>query len=154
MPDDAECFFYVAQRRPGPEPRRDSSASSTAGRGATSLNEGRGQNPGETVDEAGGGGYQSPLNEGRGQNPGETTVGLALVGQAITARSTKAGARTPARQLFQRPGFDASTGAQRRPGPEPRRDTWQAVWVADEDLAQRRPGPEPRRDARLRSTVG
>ena len=60
------------------------------------LNEGRGANPGDT---SGCGdaptGRRTSLNEGRGANPGDTRTG-SDVGARRRARSTKAGARTPA----------------------------------------------------------
>ena len=59
------------------------------------LNEGRGRDPGDT------GAYPrrrppgSPLNEGRGRDPGDTPDALCA-GGCLGARSTKAGAETPA----------------------------------------------------------
>ena len=86
-----------AQRRPGPEPRRNRQRRPRNRRTRRSLNEGRGQNPGETPWTAG---ITLPtriaLNEGRGQNPGETRrTGASWSRQE--ERSTKAGARTPAK---------------------------------------------------------
>ena len=87
-------LLFIAQRRPGREPRRHSPQPTPPFRAPAPLNEGRGANPGDTlaVD-------RSP----RGPRP----------------RSTKAGARTPATRLDR--NLSRVGNAQRRPGREPRR---------------------------------
>ena len=111
-----------AQRRPGPKPRRHSCQLSLALVTRPPLNEGRGQNPGDTRAKSrrlwpftiaqrrpgpkprrhafrgwGTPGIRPALNEGRGQNPGDTNC---------------------QRQVWAMVG-----SAQRRPGPKPRRHT-------------------------------
>ena len=44
------CSFRYAQRRPGPKPRRHVLRASPSSRKPTSLNEGRGLNPGDTIE--------------------------------------------------------------------------------------------------------
>ena len=63
--------FSPAQRRPGPRPRRHSRALSLPSR-------------------------SSSLNEGRGRDPGDTGLPLAHDTASMRLRSTKAGAETPA----------------------------------------------------------
>ena len=84
-----------AQRRPGREPRRHFSGTSASSSTRTSLNEGRGVNPGDTRRRRRREGAVTALNEGRGVNPGDT--------RTVT------------------PACPASHCAQRRPGREPRR---------------------------------
>ncbi len=95
--------FPPAQRRPGREPRRHLfMLTSEHPRDSTSLNEGRGENPGDTSTPATGWTTCSPsLNEGRGENPGDTPT-----------RAT---------------GSAAPVTAQRRPGREPRRHCYFAM---------------------------
>ena len=65
----------------------------------------------------------------------------------LRARSTKAGAKTPA-TLDSFRNKDLSTGdAQRRAGPRPRRHQIMQVAGEGDFTAQRRPGPRPRRHA-------
>ena len=92
----------LAQRRPGHQPRRHSSGSPSA------RTHGR---------------SSRPLNEGRGINPGDTYSLMVGLPHHPDARSTKAGASTPAT-----PSISASSrrgqwsgAAQRRPGHQPRR---------------------------------
>ena len=60
-------------------------------RSGSSLNEGRGVNPGDTADpQRAQRSLGVPLNEGRGVNPGDTR--LLAVAEPVAARSTKAGA--------------------------------------------------------------
>ena len=108
-----------AQRRPGREPRRHVQRRRGRQR-RTSLNEGRGANPGDTH-------YyrfrfrlrfraqRRPGREPRRHigNDGESSEGCR--------RSTKAGARTPATPPPVRVTSESSESAQRRPGREPRR---------------------------------
>ena len=133
-----------AQRRPGREPRRHTPAPRQAPRSGQALNEGRGANPGDTARRAASASPRRPLNEGRGANPGDT-VGRGIAKLPIShaqrrpgreprrherqfllglrqrqARSTKAGARTPATHDKRRVRF-WRVSAQRRPGREPRR---------------------------------
>ncbi len=155
-------------RNPG-----DTQAPLAVGRSRCPLNEGRGRNPGDTSRWRAWLRCRRPsLNEGRGRNPGDT--GLLDAEEAPDrARSTKAGAGTPATPAEPWASSPAPTRAQRRPGPEPRRHE-PHVAVADAQLvrstkagagtpatrgvisvrrsslhsAQRRPGPEPRRHRR------
>ena len=111
---------------------------------STSLNEGRGANPGDTRRPPASGRRGAPLNEGGGANPGDTNRGWqALV---VVHRSTKAGARTPATPATVARPAAPVTSAQRRPGREPRRHAyWPSMAPVHNACAQRRPGREPRR---------
>ena len=156
------------------------------------LNEGRGANPGDTRPPSGSLLGRKALNEGRGANPGDTHAATAPTPRPAAAqrrpgreprrhaagcptagrrpaRSTKAGARTPATRVRPRrrragwsalnegrganpgdtPPDDGGGGmppAQRRPGREPRRHPRRPTATAlPSRHAQRRPGREPRR---------
>jgi len=160
---------HSAQRRPGPEPRRHLGNQQPRVRSVTSLNEGRGPNPGDTLpSRPRGSASPRALNEGRGPNPGDTVPRPppdehvvhaqrrpgpeprrhgqgARPPHGHDARSTKAGARTPATPAMMIAAVPRGITAQRRPGPEPRRHVDSLVLPADYATAQRRPGPEPRR---------
>ena len=134
-----------AQRRPGREPRRHPIPVPRSSRPAPSLNEGRGANPGDTPPARSRRRRRRPaLNEGRGANPGDTTIAAGFPRAMIIAqrrpgreprrhgdrpanalrdgaRSTKAGARTPATRVTRCSSHALSDAAQRRPGREPRR---------------------------------
>ena len=86
-----------AQRRPGPKPRRHQ----------PSVNAPTGQS--------------TTLNEGRGRNPGDTDVLQGLPRYPVFQRSTKAGAETPATLERNPSPLLHAWLAQRRPGPKPRR---------------------------------
>ena len=134
----------LAQRRPGPRPRRHccpprvpvllAPRSTKAGaetpatrqpaargrRGSGSLNEGRGRDPGDTASPAARSTGSASLNEGRGRDPGDT----ANVSNCLCEFSN----------------------AQRRPGPRPRRHCHHGSKVTTLfPVAQRRPGPRLRR---------
>jgi len=116
----AALGLYLAQRRPGPEPQRHAAdlekVAAAAGRSTKAgartpatrltahfrlqhlrapLNEGRGPNPSDTSRPQASLGCSRSLNEGRGPNPSDTGRPVEQ-GKASRARSTKAGARTPA----------------------------------------------------------
>ena len=159
---------YIAQRRPGPKPRRHQKAASDCHPSWPTLNEGRGQNPGDTCLAMRGSTSGAPLNEGRGQNPGDTPTRCSKCKVCVT-RSTKAGAKTPATPdppgaprprpvalnegRGQNPG---DTGAGRSHNVSPTSlnegrgqnpgDT-STIGLVCQGLfdAQRRPGPKPRR---------
>ncbi len=63
------------------------------------------------------------------------------------ARSTKAGASTPATQGAMAPLEMLMAHAQRRPGPRPRQHTFSKTGSPLLNRAQRRPGPRPRQHA-------
>ena len=85
-----------------------------------------------------------PLNEGRGRDPGDTLELLRAELELDLLRSTKAGAETPA--TLPRPDVvEGGRCAQRRPGPRPRRHPTGHDRLVRGILAQRRPGPRPRR---------
>jgi hypothetical protein len=94
----------------------------TGGRCCEPLNEGRGVDPGNprgrwrgcpsTGDRA--------LNEGRGVDPGNPCSASATFTKFNIARSTKAGASTPAIPDHQPPSRPGEDHAQRRPGRRPR----------------------------------
>ena len=140
----------IAQRRPGPQPRRHiKRTGSHPNRCTGSLNEGRGLNPGDTSTVAVHGRCRSgSLNEGRGLNPGDT-------GRYTRARRMSTGALNEGRGLNpgdtptnsgQPPRAAVTPTAQRRPGPQPRRHPAAALArPCREAAAQRRPGPQPRR---------
>ena len=87
-------WMCVAQRRPGHAPRRHA-LRSTRSRAGAALNEGRGTHPGDTAHSRAPKAAPWPLNEGRGTHPGDT-LRQSLFPHRPYARSTKAGARTPA----------------------------------------------------------
>ena len=115
------CRSWIAQRRPGHQPRRHPPARWRSGRRGV------------------------PLNEGRGINPGDTGRESAGAGVWRGFRSTKAGASTPATHAARAGNSPAHMCAQRRPGHQPRRHTVDRVTVHETDNAQRRPGHQPRR---------
>ena len=87
-----------AQRRPGREPRRHAERLGALPPASTTLNEGRGANPGDT--------RRTPRTEGRparstkaGARTPATRQGLRVRPSKSSARSTKAGARTPATRV-------------------------------------------------------
>ena len=90
----------------------------------------------------------SSLNEGRGANPGDTPR-RRRAGQRRRPRSTKAGARTPATRAAAGDAAGRPCRAQRRPGREPRRHRPSVSSSWRSRPAQRRPGREPRRHLRL-----
>ena len=80
----------------GRNPGDTSSRSGCLRQTFSTLNEGRGRNPGDTrIKDRRKRSPSSTLNEGRGRNPGDTYPGDS-VRHAQLARSTKAGAETPA----------------------------------------------------------
>ena len=85
-----------AQRRPGPEPRRDQIVYAPTGFGKTRSTKAGARTPARPGVTGAVNVYYRTLNEGRGQNPGETRH-LAQNQIVLIERSTKAGARTPAR---------------------------------------------------------
>ena len=93
-----------------------------------------------------------PLNEGRGRDPGDTGL-TDRVAFLRDERSTKAGAETPATQpwplTFSCAGKPLNEGRGRDPGDT--RPFWD--WCAGISGAQRRPGPRPRRHSGV-SLVG
>ena len=90
-------------------------------RTSTTLNEGRGRDPGDTIGFGLPDAHYTTLNEGRGRDPGDTPPPYD--------------------------GADDPLAAQRRPGPRPRRHASAAMLSACILAAQRRPGPRPRRHA-------
>ena len=64
---------------------------------------------------------------------------------AALDRSTKAGAETPATPFTLTTYYRVCDDAQRRPGPRPRRHDADRAAGEGSDRAQRRPGPRPRR---------
>ena len=88
-----------AQRRPGPRPRRHPPVSRRRSPSCSTLNEGRGRDPGDTSCRRS---YVlwhcNALNEGRGRDPGDTLYFFDKTIHIII-RSTKAGAETPATPL-------------------------------------------------------
>ena len=150
-------------RTPATPPRPWSRASPGA-----SLNEGRGANPGDTptpvtralTDRVA---QRRPGREPRRHERYADAVRVALVRSTKAgartpatlghvhplppplARSTKAGARTPATPTSDRETRASNSGAQRRPGREPRRHSVTPSAIRPAPAAQRRPGREPRR---------
>ena len=109
----------VAQRRPGPKPRRVRIAVCTAPADAFAQRR-PGPKPRRVrAATCGSSTARSALNEGRGRSPGAWSIDHAD---------------------WKLPGI-----AQRRPGPKPRRVVaWPVSWRRSR-AAQRRPGPKPRR---------
>ncbi len=108
----------------------------------TSLNEGRGLDPGNTRRRGRGPGGGGALNEGRGLDPGNT--GLPPPPLNV---DTSAQRRPGPRPRQHRPlslAFALPLCAQRRPGPRPRQHLALPVPLAAWADAQRRPGPRPR----------
>ena len=117
--------------------------------------------------------FSDSLNEGRGINPGDTINDRSGDTRHLQ-RSTKAGASTPATLVACGRASRRSKVAQRRPGHQPRRHCFQAAgflgcaslnegrginpgdtpepfWLLyDFNDAQRRPGHQPRRHRRKR----
>ena len=124
------------------------SVRSTSPPASTSLNEGRGANPGDTAASAESwSGYVTALNEGRGANPGDT---LRPRRRRLPppARSTKAGARTPATPILVHDHpvrIHRSTKAGAR---TPATPATPSTRCCPARCAQRRPGREPRRHQR------
>ena len=86
-------------------------------RSGSSLNEGRGRNPGDSCGEQRTESPRGTLNEGRGRNPGDR-VGEDLLQPLHVLRSMKAGAETPATGLIavekvNRGQLDCDCGPQR-----------------------------------------
>ena len=164
-----------AQRRPGREPRRHEKKRDLWDAVRSSLNEGRGANPGDTHTPRRRRRRTRALDEGRGANPGDTgEVVATAAGRPV--RSTKAGARTPATLIEQADrgavADERSTKAgartpatRQRPGRGPERRGRSTKAGArtpatpairrrfgDQSAhAQRRPGREPRRHCRSRT---
>ena len=161
--------FWRAQRRPGHQPRRHPKhgalwcviwieRSTKAGAStpatlsiaglcrarSTTLNEGRGINPGDTrVRGSSRLGSAGPLNEGRGINPGDTG---STGGTTSTARTLNEGRGiNPGDTSGGRVSSAACVIAQRRPGHQPRRHVSQPRLSKGGRNAQRRPGHQPRR---------
>ena len=157
-----------AQRRPGREPRRHAPWRRDRRRPARPLNEGRGANPGDTR----GSPHSGPMSTCAQRRPGREPrrhLDRSSAHLHRRARSTKAGARTPAtpaRGDADRHGLPRSTKAgartpatrrrRPRPGPSSSRSTKAGArtpatharrtgrWAIPR-IAQRRPGREPRR---------
>ena len=133
-----------AQRRPGPKPRRHICVVPDESNADIPLNEGRGQNPGDT-DAAW---LPSVVRTGRSTKAGAKTPATrrrpAKI-RAIQSRSTKAGAKTPATLVcdaFTIGFVSRSTKAgAKTPATQPGRS--RLPWL--QNRAQRRPGPKPRR---------
>ena len=90
-------------------------------RPARSLNEGRGRDPGDTLHPSVGSTWLKPAQRRPGPRP-RRHLHRRRDGQAHRgARSTKAGAETPATLPLPAPVLALCVGAQRRPGPRPRR---------------------------------
>ena len=124
------------------------SRSRTAWRRPRTLNEGRSVNPGYTPPTATSSRATPPLNEGRSVNPGYTRMGRAA-GRG-SARSTKAGASTPATLVVDYIIACACANAQRRPERQPRlHKNARASAVMTSIPAQRRPERQPRLHSRL-----
>ena len=112
------------------------------------LNEGRGLDPGNTPRGGEPPPSTAPLNEGRGLDPGNT-AGLGGCAPAEIARSTKAGASTPATHVNDVLNELRVKIAQRRPGPRPRQHAVSfSSFATRASNAQRRPGPRPRQHCR------
>ena len=108
-----------AQRRPGPRPRRHPPGPGCVRCGCSTLNEGRGRDPGDTGGTTVTDRQAVPLNEGRGRDPGDTPLPSVAPG----------------------PLAALNEGRGRDPG-----DTRNHVeFTATDEVAQRRPGPRPRR---------
>ena len=110
-----------AQRRPGREPRRHVSTRRRTSCASVSLNEGRGANPGDTRPYP----RRQTLTDARSTKAGARTPatrgGRHDRVERDPRRSTKAGARTPATPVRIPAWIPVSEPAQRRPGREPRR---------------------------------
>ena len=159
-----------AQRGPGPEPRRLGPAPTPGSGRPPPLNVGRGRSPGDcealVVLGVGGprrstwAGAGAPATDLRHRLPRPRVRRSTWAGAGAPAterhrrairrelhpRSTWAGAGAPATVSASVSPSTTSTGAQRGPGPEPRRLPRSIAPVSRSVIsAQRGPGPEPRR---------
>ena len=130
-------YLIDAQRRPGPRPRRHLALLSTkheilpltpsAMGNPSSLNEGRGRDPGDTRGCSSTPDSRQPLNEGRGRDPGDTCPQLWQPHGPTPLNEGRGrdpgDTFTPAQRSRGRDpgGHGARLNAQRRPGPRPRR---------------------------------
>ena len=121
-----------AQRRPEPKPRRHPDVRAPRLSRRKTLNEGRSRNPGDT-------GQEFRLTHAQPRKAGAPATLPPFPSTEDTARSTKAGAETPATPAKHSPDRTPRPGAQRRPEPKPRRHP------LGRPAAQRRPEPKPRR---------
>ena len=170
-----KAWTVLAQRRPGPRPRRhvvihgvadDTGLRSTKAGAETPATQPRGLRHGRSSD---------PLNEGRGRDPGDTRTSWESWRRSRASLNEGRG-RDPGDTTATLSESSALSIAQRRPGPRPRRHVaWWAprsrssrstkagaetpatpsrslsmCWGTN---AQRRPGPRPRRHADRRLTV-
>ena len=115
-----------AQRRPGPRPRRHPPGPGCVRCGCSTLNEGRGRDPGDT------GGTTRQTGGAAQRRPGPRPRRHSLT--VCRTRST--------------------CSAQRRPGPRPRRHARTPAPTPPGSYAQRRPGPRPRRHEKSRRVHG
>ena len=138
------AFLVVAQRRPGPRPRRHTMSSCVA----TMLrNAQRRPGPRPRRHEAREIAAVDPdLIAQRRPGP-RPRRHLQHIGRddAVALRSTKAGAETPATPPSRSSRCHRRSPAQRRPGPRPRRHMTAVRVPSTGCSAQRRPGPRPRR---------
>ena len=152
----ANSCLYVAQRRPRHEPRRHSvrRTSADSQRWVSSLNEGRGMNPGDTQDarQVPMTRSRSTLNEGRGMNPGDTSTALVHACNSTGSPLNEGRGMNPGdtrRPTSPGPVLHHALPAQRRPRHEPRRHEPvvrpQVCRDPQSRGAQRRPRHEPRR---------
>ena len=92
----SEAPTAPAQRRPGREPRRHSGPPGRSTTCADPLNEGRGANPGDTGHESVGRARDAARSTKAGARTPATLQHAGARGLVLGRRSTKAGARTPA----------------------------------------------------------
>ena len=167
----------IAQRRPGPRPRRHPRAPCSASWFRPALNEGRGRDPGDTSGRTTRRRSWPALNEGRGRDPGDTPESLGRV--PIPYALNEGRGRDPGDTVGRLMLSSIASTAQRRPGPRPRRhhpaprSPRRSVQSLNEGRgrdpgdtmsdgeqrpgvirAQRRPGPRPRRHEKLGNPTG
>ena len=122
----------------------DTRPSKYTGASSSALNEGRGMNPGDTLNHGAFGNIvRTALNEGRGMNPGDTRLRIDRSGRSAAlneGRGMNPG-DTPDAWFAPRAGTALNEGRGMNPGDTDVAEREAAIT----ENAQRRPGHEPRR---------
>ena len=148
---------YHAQRRPGRQPRRHSRRRSLQLAGAPERSTKAGASaPCDTFrrQACNLAELPHPLNEGRGVSPGDTSSGRTSESCRRRSGAQRRPGRQPRRHCRSAKAHHRMCLAQRRPGRQPRRHDWGASTSASvAEYAQRRPGRQPRRHSTFRELV-
>ena len=117
----AVTAWFTAQRRPGPESRRQPGTREPPRSTPAALNEGRDRSPGDRHVAVQAPGDGVPRSTKAGTGVPATGASPAWKRGGIVLRSTKAGTGVPATASRSKSAVTAWFTAQRRPGPESRR---------------------------------